>query len=191
MALHNTWPPRRSGAPASAEAADIVRGTLAALAADGLPCPVVSGGGSGTCRYDAESGVFTEIQAGSYVVMDVEYADCKVGFEHSLYLLAQVMSAPRSGVAIVDAGMKAFTVERGCRGLRRRTSRVGGRYGGRRSDEHATLDVRQAAAPRIGAKVRFIPPHCDPTVNLHDWLVCIRGERVVDLWPISARGPGF
>ncbi len=181
---------------AAAGVADIVRGTVAALAAAGPPCPVVSGSGSGTCRYDAESGVFTEIQAGSYVVMDVEYADCDVGFEHSLYLLTQVMSAPRSGVAIVDAGLKAFTAERGlprvaaqsaqgCQGWQGAT--VAGA-----SDEHASLDVRQVArAPRIGDKVRLIPPHCDPTVNLHDWLVCIRGERVVDLWPVSARGPGF
>ena len=178
---------------ASAEVAEIVRGTVAELAAAGLPCPVVSGSGSGTCRYDAASGVFTEIQAGSYVVMDVEYADCGVGFEHSLYLLAQVMSAPRTGVAIVDAGLKAFTVERG---LPRVAPAQGRGWQGvtvtGASDEHAPLDVRNAARPpTIGDKVRLIPPHCDPTVNLHDWLVCFRGETVVDLWPISARGPGL
>ena len=98
---------------AAAGVAEVVRDTVAALAAAGLPCPVVSGSGTGTCRYDAAGGAFTEIQAGSYVVMDAEYGDCDVEFEHSLFLLAQVMSAPRAGVAIVDAGLKAFTVERG------------------------------------------------------------------------------
>ena len=178
---------------ASAEAAGIVRGTVAALAAAGLPCPTVSGSGSGTCRFDAASGAFTEIQAGSYVVMDVGYGDCDVGFEHSLFLLAQVMSAPRDGVAIVDAGLKAFTAESGlprvaaAPGQDWQAATVGGA-----SDEHAPLDVSGVARPpRIGDKVRLIPPHCDPTVNLHDWLVCFRGERVVDLWPVSARGPGF
>ena len=178
---------------ASAGVAAIVRDAVAALAAAGLPCPVVSGSGTGTCRYDAESGAFTEIQAGSYVVMDVEYGDCDVGFEHSLFLLAQVMSTPRAGVAIVDAGLKAFTVERGL--PRVAAAQEPGWHGMTvrgASDEHAPLDVSRAPRPpRIGDKVRLIPPHCDPTVNLHDWLVCIRGERVVDLWPISARGPGL
>ena len=142
---------------ASAQAADIVRGTLAALAAAGLPCPVVSGSGSGTCRYDAESGVFTEIQAGSYVVMDVEYADCDVGFEHSLYLLAQVMSAPRSGVAIVDAGLKAFTVERGLpRGGGARAG-LAGSDGGRRFGR-ARL-ARRAAGGAGAAHRRQGMPH--------------------------------
>ncbi len=98
---------------AAAKVAETVRDTIGALAAAGLPCPTVSGSGSGTCRFDAASGAFTEIQAGSYVVMDVGYGDCDVGFEHSLFLLAQVMSAPRPGVAIVDAGLKAFTAESG------------------------------------------------------------------------------
>ena len=178
---------------ASLAVAETVRDTVAALAAAGLPCPTVSGSGSGTCRFDAASGAFTEIQAGSYVVMDVGYGDCDVGFEHSLFLLAQVMSAPRDGVAIVDAGLKAFTAESGlprvaaAPGRDWQAATVGGA-----SDEHAPLDVSGVARPpRIGDKVRLIPPHCDPTVNLHDWLVCIRGERVVDLWPVSARGPGF
>ena len=175
---------------ASAQVAGTVRDTVAALAADGLACPTVSGSGSGTCRYDAASGAFTEIQAGSYVVMDREYGDCDVGFEHSLFLLAQVMSMPRAGVAIVDAGLKAFTVERGLPRVQE-PGWEGATVGGA-SDEHAPLDVtRMARGPHIGDKVRLIPPHCDPTVNLHDWLVCIRGETVVDLWPISARGPGL
>ncbi len=177
---------------ASLQVAGVVRDCVAALSAAGLPCATVSGSGSGTCRYDAESGVFTEIQAGSYVVMDAEYGDCGVGFEHSLFLLAQVMSMPRAGVAIVDAGLKAFTVERGLPRVAVQEPGWKGATVGGASDEHAPLDVtRMARAPRIGDKVRLIPPHCDPTVNLHDWLVCTRGERVVDLWPVSARGPGL
>ena len=173
--------------------AEIVTETVAALAAAGLECPTVSGSGSGTCRYDAESGAFTEIQAGSYVVMDVEYGDCDVGFEHSLFLWSQVMSAPRPEVVIIDAGLKAFTVEKG---VPRVVVPPGSDWQGlevlKASDEHAPVDItRVQRAPRIGDKLRLIPPHCDPTVNLHDWLVCILDQVVVDLWPISARGPGL
>ena len=132
---------------AAAEVADMVRGTVAALAAAGLPCPTVPGSGTGTCRYDAASGAFTEIQAGSYVVMDVEYGDCGVGFEHSLFLLAQVMSTPRTGVAIVDAGLKAFTVERGLpRVAAEREPGWQGAVVRGASDEHAPLDVSRGGA---------------------------------------------
>ena len=181
---------RRDAAQAVAQ---IVTETVAALAAAGLECPTVSGSGSGTCRYDAAGGAFTEIQAGSYVVMDAGYGDCGVGFEHSLFLWSQVMSAPRPGAVILDAGLKAFTAEHG---MPRMAAPAGSGWEGLRvrgaSDEHATVDTAGAErAPRVGDKLRLIPPHCDPTVNLHDWLTCIRGEQVVDLWPISARGPGL
>lgn len=181
---------RRDAAQAVAQ---IVTETVAALAAAGLECPTVSGSGSGTCRYDAAGGAFTEIQAGSYVVMDVGYGDCGVGFEHSLFLWSQVMSAPRREAVILDAGLKAFTAEHG---MPRVAAPPGSGWEGLTvrgaSDEHAAVDTAGAErSPRIGDKLRLIPPHCDPTVNLHDWLTCIRGEQVVDLWPISARGPGL
>ena len=178
---------------AAGAVAVLVSDTVAALAAAGLACPTVSGSGSGTCRYDAASGAFTEIQAGSYVVMDAEYGAHDPGFEHSLLLWSQVMSTPRSGVAIIDAGLKAFTVERGLPPV---VPPPGSGWDNlailSSSDEHSVVDVSQVERPpRVGDKLRLIPPHCDPTVNLHDWLVCIRGDRVVDLWPIAARGPGL
>ena len=181
---------RRAAAQAVAA---IVTETVAALAAAGLDCPTVSGSGSGTCRYDAEGGAFTEIQAGSYVVMDVGYGDCDVGFEHSLFLWSQVMSAPRPEAVILDAGLKGYTAESG---LPRVAAPAGSGWEGLvvrgASDGHSTLDATGAErAPGIGDKLRLIPPHCDPTVNLHDWLVCIRDEVVVDLWPVSGRGPGL
>jgi len=178
---------------AAQEVAAIVNETVAALGAVGLECPTVSGSGSGTCRYDVEGGAFTEIQAGSYVVMDVGYGDCDVGFEHSLFLWSQVMSAPRPGAVILDAGLKGYSAESG---VPRVAAPAGSGWEGLAvqgaSDEHSKVDATGAErVPEIGDKLRLIPPHCDPTVNLHDWLVCIRGEVVVDLWPVSGRGPGL
>ena len=191
VAQHLPGPEQRRRAAQAV--APIVTETVAALAAAGLECPTVSGSGSGTCRYDAEGGAFTEIQAGSYVVMDVGYGDCDVGFEHSLFLWSQVMSAPRPQAVILDAGLKGFTAEHG---MPRVAAPAGSGWEGlvvrSASDEHATVDASAAQRPPpIGEKLRLIPPHCDPTVNLHDWLVCVRGEVVVDLWPITARGPGL
>ena len=111
---------------AAQEVAAIVNETVAALAAAGLECPTVSGSGSGTCRYDVEGGAFTEIQAGSYVVMDVGYGDCDVGFEHSLFLWSQVMSAPRPRMRWSWTRASRGTPPRaGCRGWRRRPAAAG------------------------------------------------------------------
>jgi D-serine deaminase-like pyridoxal phosphate-dependent protein len=63
----------------------------------------------------------------------------------------------------------------------------GGRYT-RASDEHGVIELDGPGSVTLGQKIRLIPGHCDPTVNLYDWLVCYRGEHVEALWPISARG---
>jgi D-serine deaminase-like pyridoxal phosphate-dependent protein len=106
-------------------------------------------------------------------------------FAQSLYILTTVMSAPVPGRAVVDAGLKAHSVDSG-------NPLVAGRPGieyVRASDEHGVLKVPAGArAPALGEKLRLVPGHCDPTVNLYDWLVCCRGERVEALWPIAARG---
>ena len=126
--------------------------------------------------------------------MDVGYGDCDdVGFEHSLFLWSQVMSAPRPETVVLDAGLKGYSAESG---VPRVAAPAGSGWEGLlvqgASDEHSKVDATAAErVPEIGAKLRLIPPHCDPTVNLHDWLVCIRGEVVVDLWPVSGRGPGL
>jgi D-serine deaminase-like pyridoxal phosphate-dependent protein len=166
-----------------------VRRYLEAFAAEGLACPVVTGGGTGTALFDVASGVFTEIQAGTYAFMDMDYAGIDWGealsFRHSLFLLGTVMSTPTAERAVMDFGLKSTTIESGLPGV------VG--HEGLRcvsvSDEHSVLEAESRRhRPEIGTKLRLVPSHCDPTFNLHDCVVAIRGDRVEAVWPISARG---
>ena len=173
-------------------AAASVQVTLDALARDGVPCEIVSGAGTGTFRLEGGNGLWNELQAGSYIFMDADYA--RIGdrdggryteFRHSLFVLATVMSVPTADRAIVDAGLKSYSGEKGPPWVHDRDDlEVVGV-----SDEHGKLKVGpQARAPRLGEKLMLIPGHCDPTVNLHDWYVAVRGGRVEALWPITARG---
>jgi D-serine deaminase-like pyridoxal phosphate-dependent protein len=146
----------------------------------------VTGAGSGTFMFEVEAGVWDEIQPGSYAFMDADYAKNEWAaplprFEHALFVLTTVMSrAPER--AIVDAGLKASSVDSGMPGV---WQREGLRYT-HASDEHGWIEG--ASLPVLGAKLMLVPGHCDPTINLHDWYVCIRGGRVEALWPITARG---
>jgi 3-hydroxy-D-aspartate aldolase len=158
------------------------------LAKAGIDCPVVTGAGSGTYLLEVEAG-WDEIQVGSYAFMDVDYAKNEQAapmprFRHALFVFATVMSrAP--GRAIVDAGLKASSVDSG---LPTVWQRPGHTYAGA-SDEHGRIELApDAKAPALGEKLLLVPGHCDPTVNLYDWYVCVRGGRVEALWPITARG---
>lgn len=173
-------------------AAAAVRETMAALAADGLTAAVIGGAGTGTFRLEAAAGLWTEIQVGSYVFMDREYAtlereDERVApeFHHALFILAEVISTPASGRAVANAGLKVMTTEQG-RPL------VFGRPEvevASVSDEHALmLHPEGEGAFALGDRVRLVPGHCDPTVNLHDWIVAVRNGRVEEIWPVTARG---
>jgi D-serine deaminase-like pyridoxal phosphate-dependent protein len=185
---------------AIALAAEKARRTRDLLEDEGLECESVTGAGTGTFPFERESGVWTELQPGSYVFMDADYGRNEweapgegkgspgisfPRFEQSLYIWSTVMSTPAPGRAIVDAGLKAHSFDSG-------NPLVAGRPGVeyvRGSDEHGMLKVASGArAPVLGEKLRLIPGHCDPTVNLYDWLVCYRGERVEALWPVAARG---
>jgi len=152
----------------------------------GIPCPVVTGAGSGTFMLEVEAGAWDEIQPGSYAFMDADYAKNEWAaplprFEHALFVLSTVMSrAPQH--AVVDAGLKASSVDSGM-------PTVWGREGLRythASDEHGW--VEGSPLPALGDKLLLVPGHCDPTINLYDWYVCVRNGRVEDLWPITARG---
>lgn len=169
-----------------------VRETVAALDGVGLTCRIVGGAGTGTFRMEAESGDYNELQAGSYVFMDMDYAgiagsDGKpyAEFEHSLFVLAGVMSVSGAGWAVVDAGLKSYSGEKGF-------PRVHGRPGMAVvgiSDEHGKIELSDGAERlRLGDRVMLIPGHCDPTVNLHDWYVGVRNGVVAELWRIDARG---
>jgi D-serine deaminase-like pyridoxal phosphate-dependent protein len=157
-----------------------------------LPCEVVSGAGTGTYRFEAGSGIWNELQAGSYVFMDADYmknlkADGTPGseFEQSLFVYATVMSRPTKDRAVLDAGLKSLSVDSGMPVV---AGMPDVEYL-RAADEHGKLTLHGPARTLpLGSKVRLIPGHCDPTVNLHDWYVCYRNDRVEALWPITARG---
>ncbi len=180
---------RRAAIDAASRSA---RETVALLERNGLQCEVVAGAGTGTWAFEAESGVYNELQAGSYVFMDADYARNKNAdgdrfdeFEHSLFVYATVMSLPEPTRAVVDAGLKSMAFDSGM-------PEVAGsetiRYAGP-SDEHGNLDLSQTNTRlALGDRLRLIPGHCDPTVNLYDWYVCVRAGRVEALWPIVARG---
>jgi D-serine deaminase-like pyridoxal phosphate-dependent protein len=167
-----------------------VQRTKALLKQAGLPCPMVTGAGSGTFMFEVELGAWDEIQPGSYIFMDRDYARNEWAapmprFEHALFVLATVMSRPGADLAIVDAGLKASSVDSGMPGV---WQRPGLSYT-HASDEHGWVEIGQgAAAPGLGDKLLLVPGHCDPTVNLYDWYVCVRGGVVEALWPITARG---
>jgi D-serine deaminase-like pyridoxal phosphate-dependent protein len=172
-----------------------VRSTLAAMRQFGLECPVVTGGGTGTSSMAAASGVFTELQPGSYVFMDGNYATLMGSEQHeplcyeaSLLLLTTVMSHGGANRAMVDAGTKSVSTDAGMPIV---YGRPDIRYV-RGDDEHGRLALSgEANDPLLGEKLLLQPSNCDPTVNLHDWYVVVQRDTVVAVWPVSARGAFF
>lgn len=176
------------------------RATVAQLAAAGIACPLVTGGGTGTLAQDVHAATHNELQPGSYLFMDRDYganadADAK-GYAQSLFVHASVVSADvAQGKRVLDAGAKACDFVCGMPSatslddaslaavLATTTYKSGG-------DEHGVLfDVPHDVLP-VGATLQLVPSHCDPTVNLHDWFVGVRDGRVEQLFEIDARGPG-
>jgi D-serine deaminase-like pyridoxal phosphate-dependent protein len=183
------WDERRQ---AIMQATDKAVRTRDLLARNGIECPTITGAGTGTYEFEGASGVYNELQCGSYIFMDADYgrnldrdgAPTKA-FEPSLFVWATVMSRPSEDRAIVDAGLKALAFDSGPPLVCDEPAAIYERA----SDEHGRLGVSGATNRlRVGDKVRLIPGHCDPTVNLYDWYVCVRGNRVEQLWPITARG---
>lgn len=185
---------------AIASAGERVQETLAELGREGLACPLISGAGTGTCELEASSGIWNELQPGSYIFMDADYARNQKAdgsrfdkFEHALFLLASVMSMPVPERAVLDAGHKALSNDSGFPDV---PSLPGAKYH-RPSDEHGVLDLTDCQHRlQLGDKLLLIPGHCDPTVNLHDWYVCVRGLHTPDahveaVWPVAARGAVF
>ena len=167
-------------------AAQHVQHTKRLLAEAKIDCPIVTGAGSGTFMLEVEAGAWNEIQCGSYAFMDVDYAKNEWAaplprFEHALFVLATVMSRP-SHAAIVDAGLKASSVDSGMPWVWKKDHL---KYT-HASDEHGWIEG--SPLPALGDKVLLVPGHCDPTINLYDWYVVVRNGVVVDLWEITARG---
>ena len=185
-----TWDERRE---AIRKAIVQVRETVALMESKGLRCPIIGGAGTGTYSFEGTSGIYNEIQAGSYAFMDADYQrildkkDKPVAvFENALFVLTSVMSHVRQGRAVCDAGLKAFTIDSGMPVvLGHPEAEVLSS-----SDEHSVI-TDPGGMLRIHDKIRLIPGHCDPTCNLHDWYVGVRGGKVEVLWPVSARGRGY
>jgi D-serine deaminase-like pyridoxal phosphate-dependent protein len=155
-----------------AQAVGRVKTTRALIEAAGIPVPLVTGAGTGTFIHEAASGVYGELQAGSYLFMDADYAanqqdPAQPVFEHALFVKSQVMSA-HAAHAVCDAGHKSHAIDSGLPKVHGRALEFAN--GG---DEHGIL--RGATLPALGDTVWLIPGHCDPTVNLHDHMIGVRG----------------
>ena len=166
---------------------------IAALTDAGFAPEIVTGSGTGTHRIDLELGVFTELQAGSYIFMDAQYLDCDlaegqpVPFETALGVDSRVVSANHADQVTIDAGYKSLSTDGGA-ALVRRGAPADTRFMFR-GDEHGALIAPGIGdALKAGDCVTLTVPHCDPTVNLYDNYHIVRGETLVDLWPVSARG---
>ena len=160
--------------------------TAVQIRAAGLPCEIVSGGGTGTYDISGRVAGVTEIQAGSYALMDTDYGDVGVPFEQAFFVLGTIVSRPAPDRCVADAGHKSTTKDHGLP----RVHDVEGATVTSLNDEHATIAIPSGAAVRVGDRVRLVPSHTDPTMNLHDVIYAVEGERVVGAWPVSARGYG-
>lgn len=175
------------------ERTDYLKSVIAALIDAGFAPEIVTGSGTGTHRIDLELGVFTELQAGSYVFMDKQYLDCdltgdgSIPFETALGVDARVVSANHSGLVTIDAGFKSLSTDGGVAVVRRGAPETA--FFAFMGDEHSALiapDIGEQLAP--GDPVTLTVPHCDPTVNLYDHYHVVDGDTLVAIWPVSARG---
>ncbi len=163
------------------------------IIADGHPVDIFTGGGTGTFDIDSEVPEITDIQAGSYVFMDEEYAAIGQGnrprfefFEPALFVLVSAISQPKRGMITVDGGFKSFASD-SVAPVSRDLPDVRFRFGG---DEHGILLLGEEAPEiHLGDRLWMVAPHCDPTINLHDWICPVEADGLVhELWPVSARG---
>ena len=177
----------------SLAALKLLRETRDRIVASGIPCPIVSGGGTGTFNIDGEARVFTELQAGSYIFMDKQYGEVKIAnaaplpFESALFVHTTVISATMPGLVTTDAGLKAFATEAGSPVIN-----AGAPEGAAYfffGDEQGGIKLGGAEKHlALGSIVSCTAPHCDPTVNLYDAYHVVDGDRLVDIWAVEARG---
>ena len=166
-----------------------------ALDAIGLKPEFVSGGGTGSYYFESNSGVYNELQCGSYAFMDADYGRIhdKDGkridqgeWENALFILTSVMSHAKPNLAVVDAGLKAQSVDSGLPFI---YGRDDVKYI-KCSDEHGVVDDPNGVL-KVNEKLKLVPGHCDPTCNVHDWYVGVRNGKVEVVWPVSARGRAY
>ena len=176
-----------------AQATRMAADTVALLRRNGLDCAIVAGAGTGSYSFEAASGIYNEMQCGSYIFMDADYQRVRdergeqiSEFRNSLFIWTSIMSKTRPDDAICDAGLKVMSVDSGLPVIYGRDDIE---YVGC-SDEHGVIADHDNRL-RLNDKLKLVPGHCDPTCNLHDWYVGIRDNRVECLWPVSARGMAF
>ena len=166
-----------------------------ALKAVGLAPELVSGGGTGSYYFESASGVYNELQCGSYAFMDADYGRIlgpngeridQGEWDNALFILTSVMSHVKADKAICDAGLKAQSVDSGLPVIFGRTDVKYIKC----SDEHGVIDDPESVL-KVGDKLKLVPGHCDPTCNVHDWYVGVRGGKVEVVWPVSARGKAY
>jgi D-serine deaminase-like pyridoxal phosphate-dependent protein len=178
---------------AMAERAAFARSIIEALTEAGGRPGIVTGGGTGTHRIDADLDLFTELQVGSYVFMDGQYLACDLTgdgegspFETALVVDARVVSANSPGLVTLDAGFKAFSTDAEAP-LVIAGAPEGARYRFM-GDEHGALLLPPGETLGLADMVSLGAPHCDPTVNLYDTYHVVQGDTLRDLWPVAARG---
>ena len=173
----------------------VTRSVVEALRAAGLNPELVSGGGTGSYYFESNSGVYNELQCGSYAFMDADYGRIKDRhdkridrgeWENALFILTSVMSHAKPGQAVCDAGLKVQSLDSGLPVV---YGRDDVRYVSA-SDEHGVIEDPRGVL-RINEKLKLVPGHCDPTCNLHDWYVGVRNGKVEVVWPVSARGKSY
>ncbi|PHR91160.1 MAG: alanine racemase [Blastopirellula sp.] len=176
-------------------AIDMVRDAVDGLKAEGLECDIVGGGGTGSYYFEGASGVFNELQCGSYAFMDADYGRIldkdgnridKSEFENALFILTSVMSHVKADKAICDAGLKAQSVDSGLPVIFGRDDVEYVKC----SDEHGVISDPNGVL-KVNDKLKLVPGHCDPTCNVHDWYVGVRNGRVETIWPTTARGLAY
>jgi len=173
----------------------MVKDAVDTLRAKGLECDIVGGGGTGSYYFESNSGVYNELQCGSYAFMDADYGRIldengkridQGEWENAMFILTSVMSHAKADKAIVDAGLKVQSVDSGLPVI----------YGRddveyiKCSDEHGVVSDTEGVL-KINDKLKLVPGHCDPTANVHDWYVGVRNGKVETVWPISARGHAY
>ena len=177
----------------SREALEKALETKALLEMRGIPVEMLTGGSTGTYNVDSEIAGFTELQAGSYIFMDLDYRDIGaesqelfLDFDFALSVLTTVVSKSHATLATVDGGFKAFATDKPFTPQLKSIMGVNFRWAG---DEHGILElINPSQEIKLNDRLEFLTPHCDPTVNLYDQLYAVRGDRVEDIWPIAARG---
>ncbi len=172
-----------------------VKDAVDGLKAEGLDCDIVGGGGTGSYYFESTSGVYNELQCGSYAFMDADYGRIldengnridHGEWENAFFILTSVMSHAKADKAIVDAGLKAQSVDSGLPVIFGRTDVEYVKC----SDEHGVVADPESVL-KVNDKLHLVPGHCDPTANVHDWYVGVRDGKVEALWPVSARGKAF